>query len=135
MALVQCSECGAKISDLAKTCPHCGNPIEAIRMAEIDAQNRESYRQYNKNQLWINIGCFFIAMFIGYEVLKGELTLFGLVSVAVCVVAFLTMSVWWVQWIFALTIVSQRYKHVPKWMFLITMIFGYAIGAIIGLKT
>lgn len=28
MALIQCSECGAQISDLAKSCPHCGAPIK-----------------------------------------------------------------------------------------------------------
>lgn len=28
MALIQCSECGARVSDLAKSCPHCGAPVE-----------------------------------------------------------------------------------------------------------
>lgn len=135
MALIKCSECGKQISDKAKTCPNCGNPIEAIRMAEIDKQNREYYRNYNKNQLWINIGCFLLAMFAGYEVLSGELTLFGIVSVVVCIVGFLLMSVWWVQWVVAIFIASQRYKHIPKWMFIVTMLFGYAIGALIGLKS
>ena len=27
MALIHCSECGHKISDNAKTCPNCGNPV------------------------------------------------------------------------------------------------------------
>jgi DNA-directed RNA polymerase subunit RPC12/RpoP len=27
MALIKCSECGKEISDKAKECPHCGNPI------------------------------------------------------------------------------------------------------------
>lgn len=134
MALIECSECGARISDKAKTCPHCGNPIEAIRNAEIDRQNRAYYREYNKNQLWINIGAFLLAAFIGFNVLKGELTLFGIASVAICIVGFIIMSVSWIQWIMALSIASQRYRHVPKWMFLITMLFGYAIGAIFGLK-
>lgn len=26
MALIKCHECGKEISDLAKTCPHCGAP-------------------------------------------------------------------------------------------------------------
>lgn len=25
MALIECSECGAKVSDRATRCPHCGN--------------------------------------------------------------------------------------------------------------
>lgn len=27
MALIKCKECGKEISDKAKVCPHCGNPI------------------------------------------------------------------------------------------------------------
>lgn len=27
MALIQCAECGKEVSDKAKACPHCGNPI------------------------------------------------------------------------------------------------------------
>ena len=135
MALVRCSECGKQISDKANTCPNCGNPIEAIRMAKIDQQNREYYRNYNKNQLWVNVGAFFLAMLAGFVLLRGELTLFGIVSVVICIAGFLLMSVWWVQWIVALLFVSQRYKHIPKWMFIVTMLFGYAIGAVIGLKS
>lgn len=29
MALIKCPECGKEISDKAKSCPHCGCPIEA----------------------------------------------------------------------------------------------------------
>ena len=28
MALIKCSECGKEISDKAKVCPNCGNPLE-----------------------------------------------------------------------------------------------------------
>ena len=27
MALIKCNECGKEISDKAKVCPNCGNPI------------------------------------------------------------------------------------------------------------
>lgn len=30
MALINCPECGAKISDQAETCPKCGAPIATI---------------------------------------------------------------------------------------------------------
>jgi hypothetical protein len=30
MALIDCPECGAKISDKAPTCPHCGVPVAAV---------------------------------------------------------------------------------------------------------
>lgn len=29
MALINCPECGKEISDKAKSCPHCGNPMQA----------------------------------------------------------------------------------------------------------
>ncbi|MCM1531314.1 MAG: DUF805 domain-containing protein [Bacteroides sp.] len=53
MALIQCSECGAQVSDLAKNCPQCGVPLKNER-----TQNRqhshlytgsESYQQYTSN--------------------------------------------------------------------------------------
>ena len=28
MSLIKCSECGKEVSDKAKTCPNCGNPID-----------------------------------------------------------------------------------------------------------
>lgn len=28
MALIECDECGKKVSDKASSCPHCGNPIK-----------------------------------------------------------------------------------------------------------
>ncbi len=28
MALIKCSECGKEVSDKARTCPYCGNPID-----------------------------------------------------------------------------------------------------------
>ena len=31
MALVKCPECGKKISENAKSCPNCGNPIKKIK--------------------------------------------------------------------------------------------------------
>ena len=30
MALIKCSECSKEISDLALTCPHCGESIEIV---------------------------------------------------------------------------------------------------------
>ena len=27
MALVECKECGGKVSDKAAACPHCGSPV------------------------------------------------------------------------------------------------------------
>lgn len=35
MALIKCPECGQEISDLARTCPHCGAPNAAAPKAEV----------------------------------------------------------------------------------------------------
>lgn len=34
MALIRCSECDREVSDKAKSCPHCGNPISATAAAK-----------------------------------------------------------------------------------------------------
>jgi len=31
MALIQCEECSAQVSDKAKACPKCGNPIDTVK--------------------------------------------------------------------------------------------------------
>ena len=48
MALIYCNECGSKISDVAKVCPHCGYPIQQIRNTKIDQQNRRYFKELNK---------------------------------------------------------------------------------------
>ena len=37
MALVKCSECGAKVSDKAAACPQCGAPVDPASMQQINA--------------------------------------------------------------------------------------------------
>lgn len=135
MALIYCDECGKKISDKANVCPHCGNPIREIQMAEIERQTQEYYKEQNKRQLLINIVCFLGAMFAGYKIMSGELEPWKLIVVVVCVLLFLLMSVSWIQWIAAISIASQQYRHIPKWMVIVTVIFGFAIGSIIGMRT
>lgn len=34
MALINCSECNREVSDKAKTCPHCGNPMDSAILEE-----------------------------------------------------------------------------------------------------
>lgn len=36
MALIKCPECGKEISDNARSCPHCGNPIRRNREVDSD---------------------------------------------------------------------------------------------------
>lgn len=134
MALIKCDECGNEISDRAGVCPHCGNPIREIQLAEIEHRTQEYYKEQDKGQLFINIACFLVAMLAGHKIMLGELKFWKLIVVAVCVLFFLLMSISWVQWIAAISIAAQPYKHIPKWMVIVTIAFGFAIGAIIGLK-
>jgi len=41
MALITCPECGARISDQAENCPHCGLPRPAERLAIINAEREK----------------------------------------------------------------------------------------------
>lgn len=34
MALIKCPECGKKVSDMAKACPKCGRPLNAVNNEE-----------------------------------------------------------------------------------------------------
>lgn len=47
MALIQCKECGAMISDQAKSCPKCGCPVEH------DSQVEETENHPRRMSLWI----------------------------------------------------------------------------------
>lgn len=35
MALIECAECAAKISDMASTCPHCGCPVNKFQRSGV----------------------------------------------------------------------------------------------------
>lgn len=35
MALMKCDECGKKVSDKAKNCPHCGAPVEVEEKVDV----------------------------------------------------------------------------------------------------
>lgn len=40
MALINCPECGKKISDKADACIHCGYPIQRQHKSELDKINK-----------------------------------------------------------------------------------------------
>ena len=42
MALIKCGECGKEISQKAKTCPSCGDPVKSIGNALADLQKASS---------------------------------------------------------------------------------------------
>ncbi len=57
MGLINCPECGKKISDKASSCPHCGNPIEN------DSSKRA--KKTKKKYLWLFI-IIVLFIFVGW---------------------------------------------------------------------
>ena len=45
MALIRCSECGREVSDHAKVCVHCGNPINQADQAPVSKAMIYGYTQ------------------------------------------------------------------------------------------
>jgi len=62
MSLINCKECNKEISENAKTCPHCGNPI-TIWQANADIKQNVSNADI-KRILLIVFGC--IILFVGF---------------------------------------------------------------------
>jgi len=54
MALIECSECNAQISDQAQSCPHCGNQL---RPSEDEERERLRRTQGAKANRRAGIGC------------------------------------------------------------------------------
>lgn len=52
MALIKCNECGKEISDKAKTCIHCGNPIFKESIKNINKKKWEELS--NEDKIKIN---------------------------------------------------------------------------------
>lgn len=134
MALIYCEECASKISDEAEFCPNCGYPIQKIKDAYIEKQNRKYYKRLNKERLMYNVFAFIISASAGYWGFNSEFQTWAIIVAALCVGIMLFMGKKWVTWFMALSIVSQKYKYIPKWMVAITASFGFLIGAIVGLS-
>ena len=55
MALVNCRECGAKVSDRAPTCPMCGYPINLPRPERRDRPTRVQVTEVQFTRKWIKV--------------------------------------------------------------------------------
>ena len=51
MSLIKCSECGKEISDKAKTCIHCGNPIYKEKVQTMKKKKLEELTQEEKDKI------------------------------------------------------------------------------------
>ena len=88
MALIQCSECGKEVSDLAVQCPHCGVPVvgdmgkkvEAIKEAS-EAVSVMSQRNIAGFFFWAGVlGLIGSAFFGGKQTFVDNLNFFGSVA-------------------------------------------------------
>lgn len=51
MALIECPECGKKISDSAKCCPNCGCPVKS-RVRISNSNNEENIKKVKGMKVW-----------------------------------------------------------------------------------
>lgn len=59
MALIKCDECGKGVSDKAKTCPNCGNPIDtSIRCPKCGSSNTRPISNTSKVMSTVMWGVF-----------------------------------------------------------------------------
>lgn len=135
MAMIKCSECGKEISDKAFTCPNCGNPIKAIKDAQIDQQNREYSKNYNIQIRLYNILAFVIALVAGMELFKVKITLVPFIVFLVCAIFLLVFFKYWIPILAALFIrkYRQTYYQIPKFTIIISLCIGYVFGCGIGI--
>ena len=61
MSLIKCPECNGKVSDTAKTCPHCG--FDLIKEKEIDIYDKETTKKARKGYWECYIFSFIIPIF------------------------------------------------------------------------
>lgn len=62
MALIKCPECGGEVSDKAGECPHCGFPIEEVRVNgepedkefQQVTENKEDNIEYNNEEMAVD---------------------------------------------------------------------------------
>lgn len=47
MALIECPECGGRVSDKAKSCPHCGFPLDSMDDCKNDEKVVSDIFEYN----------------------------------------------------------------------------------------
>jgi hypothetical protein len=68
MAMIACDECGTSISDRAPSCPHCGNPMDAVarRSVSIPIPPATVRREIRKRGFF---GWLFLLLFLAFNVL------------------------------------------------------------------
>ena len=135
MALVKCSECGKEISDKAFTCPNCGNPIQAIRNAQISEQNKKYSKEFNLQMRLYNILALVSAAAFGMYLIRDTFRMWAFVLDILCYAIIALMCKYWLPLIAALFVRKyrqQEFYQIPKFSILISACFGYVVGYGIG---
>lgn len=70
MAIIQCKECGGKVSDRATECPHCGCPIiqdatNAPESEELNPASEQELTEQPKSKLWLWVILAIVACAVG----------------------------------------------------------------------
>ena len=135
MALVKCSECGKEISDKALSCPHCGNPIQAIRNAQIAEQNKRYSKELNIQIILYSILGFLASFALGAYLFTHN---YLLVCIIIDLVCFAILSLYFKYWIaFAGAVFIRRLRQtnyqIPKYNIVFSSCFGYVFGCVAGM--
>ena len=135
MALVKCSECGKEISDKALTCPHCGNPIQAIRNAQIVERNKAYSKQFNLQIRLYNILAFLGCCCLGIYLIRDTFRWWAFGVDILCYAIVAITCKYWLPLLGALFVRKYRQKEfyqIPKGTILISACVGYVVGYGIG---
>lgn len=94
MALIKCSECGNRVSDLAKSCPNCGAPInENENTIEFTSKNLKAH-SFMSNFL-ILIG-FIVAAYIADGRLDAGLNVgYFIMLIGIIWLIVTRIRIWW----------------------------------------
>lgn len=65
MAIIECKDCGGKVSDAAAACPHCGAPGSGTPADQDPAEDKKPKRTWWKWILGVPVGLFILMMVIG----------------------------------------------------------------------
>ena len=135
MAMTKCAECGNLISDKAGVCPNCGYPIQAIKNARIDEQNRKYFKELNKERLVLNILCFIVAFVTCADLFRGKPAAWVWIVyfIDLAIVFFLCLS--WIPYIIGFIIhTTQRHWHLTRASYFISVCIGFAVGGVFGMR-
>lgn len=135
MAMTRCAECGDLISDKAGVCPKCGYPIQAIRNAKIDQQNRLANKQLNKERLLLNALFFLVSFTTGFELFKGDVNVWVWVLYFAVFAIVLWFCLSWIPYVIGFFVHhTQRYWHFTRFSYVVSACLGFVIGGSIGMR-